>query len=74
MLLQFKQRRHLKPHFMNRSLDDMTNQEKIHWGVIGTANIARAAVIPAIQASRNGKITAVASGILKRQRTLRLKT
>ena len=39
----------------------MTNQEKIHWGVIGTANIARAAVIPAIQASRNGKITAVAS-------------
>jgi xylose dehydrogenase (NAD/NADP) len=33
---------------------------KIRWGVISTANIGRAAVIPAIQASRNGEVVAVA--------------
>ena len=33
---------------------------KIRWGVISTANIGRAAVIPAIQASRNGELAAVA--------------
>jgi xylose dehydrogenase (NAD/NADP) len=33
---------------------------KIRWGVISTANIGRAAVIPAIQASRNGELVAVA--------------
>lgn len=34
---------------------------KVRWGVISTANIARVAVIPAIQASRNGEIVGVAS-------------
>ncbi len=33
---------------------------KVRWGVISTANIGRAAVIPAIQASRNGDVAAVA--------------
>ncbi len=41
---------------------------KIRWGVIGTANIGRAAVIPAIQASANGVAAAVASrDLLKAQ-------
>ncbi len=34
---------------------------KIRWGVISTANIGRAAVIPAIRTSRNGELVAVAS-------------
>ena len=34
---------------------------KLRWGILSTANIARAAVIPAIQASRNGDVRAVAS-------------
>ena len=33
----------------------------LRWGVISTAHIGRAAVNPAIQASRNGELTAVAS-------------
>ena len=33
---------------------------KIRWGVISPANIGRAAVIPAIQASRKGELAAVA--------------
>jgi predicted dehydrogenase len=38
----------------------MTDQT-IRWGVLGTANIGRAAVNPAIQASRNGTLLAIAS-------------
>ncbi len=34
---------------------------KVRWGVISTANIGRAAVIPAIRASSNGILAAVAS-------------
>lgn len=34
---------------------------KLRWGVLGAANIARKAVIPAIQASSNGKVVAIAS-------------
>ena len=34
---------------------------KLRWGILSTANIARAAVIPAIRASRNGDVRAVAS-------------
>src|SRR5450432_3117874 len=34
---------------------------RIRWGVISTANIGRGAVIPAIKASRNGEVLAVAS-------------
>ncbi len=33
----------------------------LNWGILSTANIGRAAVIPAIRASRNGALTAVAS-------------
>ena len=35
--------------------------KKLRWGVLSTANIARAAVNPAIQSSRNGTLVAVAS-------------
>lgn len=35
--------------------------EAIGWGVLGVANIARRAVIPAIQRSRNGRLVAIAS-------------
>ena len=34
---------------------------KVRWGVISTANIGRYAVNPAIQASSNGELVAVAS-------------
>ena len=34
---------------------------KIRWGILSTANIGRKAVTPAIQASRNGDVVAVAS-------------
>lgn len=34
---------------------------KIRWGVLGTSNIARAAVLPAIQHSSNGELVGVAS-------------
>jgi len=37
------------------------SQNKIRWGVISTANIGRWAVNPAIQASKNGELVAVAS-------------
>lgn len=33
--------------------------DQIKWGIIGNANIARACVLPAIQASRNGTVTAL---------------
>ena len=35
--------------------------KKLSWGVISTANIGRAAVIPALQHSSNGELVAVAS-------------
>src|SRR5438105_15484087 len=35
--------------------------DRIRWGVISTSNIARQAVIPAIQSSRNGTVLGVAS-------------
>lgn len=35
--------------------------EHLRWGVLGAAEIAREAVIPAIQASTNGRVTAIAS-------------
>src|SRR6267378_2129652 len=35
--------------------------KKLRWGVLSTANIGRAAVIPAIQHSANGELCAVAS-------------
>lgn len=41
---------------------------KIRWGVLSTANIGRERVIPAIQQSRNGEVTAVASRSLDRAR------
>jgi predicted dehydrogenase len=36
-------------------------ERKVRFGVLSTANIGRAAVIPAIRASRNGEVQAVAS-------------
>jgi D-xylose 1-dehydrogenase (NADP+, D-xylono-1,5-lactone-forming) len=38
--------------------------EKIRWGVLGAANIARRRVVPAIQQSSNGEVVAVASRTL----------
>jgi len=35
--------------------------KRLRWGVISTANIGRAAVNPAIQASSNGALMAIAS-------------
>jgi len=35
--------------------------DKIRWGILSTANIGRKKVIPAIQASNNGEVVAVAS-------------
>jgi len=47
----------------------MTDSERrIRWGVLGTANIGRAAVNPAIVASRNGRLVAVASRSADRAR------
>jgi xylose dehydrogenase (NAD/NADP) len=37
------------------------NERRVRWGVLSTANIGRAAVNPAIQASSNGELVAVAS-------------
>jgi predicted dehydrogenase len=36
-------------------------ERKLRWGILSTANIGRAAVIPAIQSSKNGEVVAVAS-------------
>src|SRR5689334_15389008 len=35
--------------------------ERLGWGVLGVANIAKRAVIPAIHRSRNGRLVAIAS-------------
>ena len=42
---------------------------RIRWGVLSTANIGRAAVNPAIQASSNGELVAVASRDAERARS-----
>jgi predicted dehydrogenase len=42
------------------------NQGKLRWGILGTANIGRAAVIPAIQSSINGEVVAVGSRSLEK--------
>ena len=36
-------------------------ENKIRWGILSTANIGRAAVIPAIKSSKNAEVMAVAS-------------
>ncbi len=41
---------------------------KVRWGVLSTANIGRAAVVPAIRGSSNGELVAVASRDLERAR------
>jgi D-xylose 1-dehydrogenase (NADP+, D-xylono-1,5-lactone-forming) len=48
-------------------------QRKLRWGVLGTANIGRAAVNPAIQTSRNGTLVAVASRDRERAETFAAK-
>jgi xylose dehydrogenase (NAD/NADP) len=40
--------------------------KKIRWGILSTANIGRVAVIPAIQASHNSEVVAVASRDLEK--------
>jgi predicted dehydrogenase len=40
----------------------------LRWGVLGVANIAERAVIPAIQAASNGRLTAIASRTVARAR------
>lgn len=41
-------------------------ERKMHWGILSTANIGRAAVIPAIKSSKNGEVIAVASRELQK--------
>ena len=42
--------------------------DMIRWGVLSTANIGRNRVIPAIQQSKNGRVTAVASRTIEKAR------
>ncbi len=42
--------------------------DMIRWGVLSTANIGRNRVIPAIQQSQNGRVTAVASRTMEKAR------
>lgn len=42
------------------------SSKKIRWGILSTANIGKVAVIPAIQASNNGEVVAVASRSLEK--------
>ncbi|HET9109522.1 MAG TPA: Gfo/Idh/MocA family oxidoreductase [Ktedonobacterales bacterium] len=48
--------------------------ELIRWGVLSTANIGVKAVIPAIEASRNGRLAAIASRDLARAERVALRT
>jgi len=49
-------------------------QGKLRWGILSTAHIGRAAVIPAIRASRNGEVRAVASRDRERARAFASET
>lgn len=42
--------------------------QKVRWGILSTANIGRARVIPAIKESSNGEVVAVASRTMERAR------
>jgi predicted dehydrogenase len=42
--------------------------DQLQWGVLSTANIGIRAVIPAIRASRNGRVVAIASRTIERAR------
>lgn len=46
---------------MDEQAGERMRERSVRWGILSTANIGRVAVIPAIQASRNGQVTAVAS-------------
>ena len=48
----------------------MTPTRKLRWGILSTAKIARLKVIPAIQASRFGEVTAIASRSLEQARNV----
>lgn len=48
-------------------------EKQLKWGIISTANIGRAAVIPAIQKSQNGRVVAVASRDEERARAFAAK-
>jgi xylose dehydrogenase (NAD/NADP) len=43
-------------------------EKKLHWGIMGTALIATGSVIPAIQASETGIVTAIASRDIQKAR------
>jgi xylose dehydrogenase (NAD/NADP) len=48
---------------------NQSEQKKINWGIIGTANIAKKSVIPGIQQSETGVVAAIASrGIEKAEK------
>ena len=45
--------------------------DRVRWGVLGNANIARVCVIPAIQKSRNGRVHALATRSPEQSREVR---
>ena len=55
-------------------MDGGSSTPTLRWGVMSTANIGRAAVNPAIQASRNGELIAVASRDAERARAFASKS
>ncbi len=44
------------------------SEQRIRWGILSTANIGKVAVNPAIKASRNGTLLAIASREVQRAR------
>ena len=45
-------------------------QTMVRWGILGAANIAIRAVMPALQGARNGKMVAIASRELDKSRNV----
>ncbi len=50
-------------------MNNKLKKNKIRWGILSTASIARNSVIPAIQTSKNGEVVAIASRTLKKAQT-----
>lgn len=51
-------------------MDSLDGRKQVNWGVLGSANIAIHAVIPAIQQSQTGKLAAIASRSQEKARQL----
>ncbi len=49
----------------------MASTTKVRWGILGTANIARTAFIPAVRETASGEIRAVGSRSLEKARAYR---